>query len=91
MARHSMRESRSTLDRFVQTLLLDIHFRWRRIVHSVTVTSEMTKTNVVVVVFAPDQRPIHSNYACRYSHAPGGEHIGVGLIVIVATVGFLKP
>ena len=52
---------------------------------------EMTKMNVVVFVLAPDQRHIQSNYACRYSHAPSGEHIGVGLIVIVATVGFLKP
>ena len=59
MARHTMRESRSlTLARFVQTLLLDIHFRRRRIVHSVTVTSEMTKTNVVVFVLAPVQRHI---------------------------------
>ena len=54
-----MRESRSlTLARLVQTLLLDIHFRRRRIVHSVTVTSEMTKTNVVVFVLAPVQRRI---------------------------------
>ena len=35
--------------RLVQTLLSDIHFRRRRIVHSVTVTSEMIKTKVVIL------------------------------------------
>ena len=66
VARRSVRESRSlTLARSIQTSMLDIHFRLRRIVHSVTMTSETT--NVVADVLTPDQRYIHSNYTSRYS------------------------
>ena len=53
-----------------------------------TLTSEMTNPNVVVVVLAPDQRHTNFNYASRYSYALGGTHIGVAMILIIATVVF---
>ena len=75
MARHSMRESRSLTLASSRTNIIVRH------TFSIVIL-EMTKMNVVVFVLAPDQRHIHSNYASRYSHAPGA-----GLIVILATVG----
>ena len=57
--------------------------------YSLTVTSKITNLNVTVVVLAPDQRHIHSNYASRYSHALGGVHIGVGLLLTLATVSLV--
>ena len=85
MARHSMRESRSlTLARFIHALLLDIRFQRRRIVYYMTMASEMTNPNVMVVVLAPDQRHANFNYAF------GETHIGVGVILTIATVVFMS-
>ena len=75
MARHSMRESRSLTLASSRTNIIVRH------TFSIVIL-EMTKMNVVVFVLAPDQRHIHSNYASRYSYAPGA-----GLIFILATVG----
>ena len=85
MARHSVRESRSlTLARFIDALMLDIRFQRRRIVYSMTMASEMTNPNVVVVVLAPDQRNANFNYVF------GGTHIGVGVMLTIATLVFMS-
>ena len=85
MARHSVRESRSlTLARFIDALLLDIRFQRRRIVYSMTMASEMTNPNVVVVVLAQDQRHANFNYVF------GGAHIGVGMTLTIATLVFMS-
>ena len=55
----------------------------------VTMTSEMTNPNVVVVVLAPHQRHTNFNYASRYLYALGGTHIGVAMILTIATVVFM--
>ena len=52
--------------------------------YTMTMASEMTNPNVVVVVLAPDQRHTNFNYAF------GGTHIGVGVMLTIATVGFIS-
>ena len=48
------------IDQIHTVVTVILHFRRRRIVYSVSITSQMTTSEVVVVVLAPDQRHNHS-------------------------------